>query len=47
MKILKGESKPADLPVDIPQKLKFIMNKDTASAIGLDIKDEWKAEFSE
>ena len=47
VKILKGESKPADLPVDIPQKLKFIMNKDTASAIGLDIKDEWKAEFSE
>ncbi|PUB13882.1 ABC transporter substrate-binding protein [Paenisporosarcina sp. OV554] len=47
VKILKGQSKPADLPVDIPQKLKFIMNKDTASAIGLDIKDEWKAEFSE
>jgi putative tryptophan/tyrosine transport system substrate-binding protein len=47
VKILKGESKPADLPVDIPQKLKFIMNKDTASAIGLDIKDECKAEFSE
>jgi putative tryptophan/tyrosine transport system substrate-binding protein len=47
VKILKGESKPADLPVDIPQKLKFIMNKETASAIGLDIKDDWKAEFSE
>lgn len=47
VKILKGESKPADLPVDIPQKLKFIMNKETATVIGLDIKDEWKAEFSE
>jgi len=47
VKILKGESKPADLPVDIPQKLKFIMNKETASAIGLVIKDEWEAEFSE
>ena len=46
VKILKGESKPGDLPVDIPQKLKFIMNKDTASTIGLEIKDEWKAEFS-
>ncbi|WP_313892266.1 ABC transporter substrate-binding protein [Psychrobacillus sp.] len=47
VKILKGESKPADLPVQVPQKLKLIMNKDTASTLGLDIKDEWKAEFSE
>ncbi|WP_421101068.1 ABC transporter substrate-binding protein [Sporosarcina psychrophila] len=47
VKILKGESKPADLPVQIPQKLKLIMNKDTASTLRLDIKDEWKAEFSE
>ncbi|MDN4608265.1 ABC transporter substrate-binding protein [Sporosarcina highlanderae] len=46
-KILKGESKPADLPVQIPQKLKLIMNKETATLLGLDIKDEWKAEFSE
>lgn len=45
VKILKGESKPADLPVQIPQKLLFVMNKDTASVIGLEIKDEWKAEF--
>ncbi|KAA0966219.1 ABC transporter substrate-binding protein [Sporosarcina sp. ANT_H38] len=47
VKILKGESKPADLPVQIPQKLKLIMNKDTATTVGIDIKDEWKAEFSE
>lgn len=47
VKILKGESKPADLPVQIPQKLKLIMNKDTATILGLDIKDGWKAEFSE
>ncbi|WOV86897.1 ABC transporter substrate-binding protein [Sporosarcina oncorhynchi] len=46
-KILKGESKPADLPVQIPQKLKLIMNKDTATLLELDIKDDWKAEFSE
>lgn len=46
-KILKGESKPDELPVQIPQKLKLIMNKDTANSLGLDIKDEWKAEFSE
>lgn len=46
-KILKGESKPADLPVQVPQNLKLIMNEDTATAIGLTIKDEWEAEFSE
>ena len=46
-KILKGESKPADLPVQFPQNLKLIMNKDTANTLGLSIKDEWKAEFSE
>ena len=47
VKILKEESKPADLPVQIPQKLKLIMNKDTASTIGINVKDKWKAEFSE
>ncbi|MEK5070881.1 ABC transporter substrate-binding protein [Sporosarcina sp. FSL K6-1508] len=47
VKILTGESTPADSPVQIPQNLKLIMNKDTAATIGLDIKDEWKAEFSE
>ncbi|CAM3069231.1 ABC transporter substrate-binding protein [Filibacter tadaridae] len=47
VKILKGEKKPADLPVQIPQKLKLIMNKDTADTLGLDIKDAWNAEFSD
>lgn len=47
VKILKGESKPADLPVQIPQNLKFVINKATADTLGLDIKDEWKAELSE
>ena len=46
-KILKGESKPADLPVQVPQNLKLIMNEETAKALGLSIKDEWKVEFSE
>ena len=46
-KILKGESKPADLPVQVPQNLKLIMNEGTAKALGLSIKDEWKVEFSE
>jgi putative ABC transport system substrate-binding protein len=47
VKILKGESKPADLPVQVPQKLKLVMNKKTASILGIDIKDEWKAELVE
>jgi len=47
VKILKGQSKPADLAVQVPQNLKLIMNEDTAKALGLSIKDEWKAEFSE
>ncbi|MER2090793.1 MAG: ABC transporter substrate-binding protein, partial [Sporosarcina sp.] len=47
VKILKGESEPATLPVQVPQNLKLIMNKDTADALELDIKDEWNAEFSD
>ena len=47
VKVLKGKSKPADLPVQIPQKLKLMMNKDAAAVLGLDIKAEWKAEVSE
>ncbi|MBO0588488.1 ABC transporter substrate-binding protein [Sporosarcina sp. E16_8] len=47
VKVLKGESEPATLPVQIPQNLKLIINKDTADSIDLTIKDEWKAELSE
>jgi len=47
VKILNGETTPADLPVQNPQNLRFVMNKDAAAAINLEIKDEWKAEFSE
>ena len=47
VKVLKGENKPGELPVQIPQKLMLVMNKETASTIGIDVKDEWKAEFSE
>ncbi len=36
VKVLKGESEPATLPVQIPQNLKLIINKDTADSIGLD-----------
>ena len=47
VKVLKGESKPEDLPVQIPQNLRFIMNKGTADILGIKIKDEWKAEFTD
>ena len=47
VKILNGEAEPASLAVQNPQNLKFIMNKDTTTAIELEIKDEWNAEFSE
>jgi len=47
VKILKGESTPAEMPVQIPQNLKLIMNKQTAETIGVDIKEEWNAEFAE
>ena len=38
VKILKGESKPSELPVQVPKNLKFVMNEDSASKIGLEIK---------
>ncbi|MBD8006139.1 ABC transporter substrate-binding protein [Bacillus norwichensis] len=44
VKILKGEGEPAEMPVQNPQNLKFIINKETAKAIELKIKDEWNAE---
>jgi len=47
VKILKGESKPSELPVQVPKKLKFVVNDESASKIGLEIKEEWKAERSE
>ena len=47
VKILKGESTPADLAVQVPKNLKFVINADTATKIKLDIKDEWKAVLSE
>lgn len=47
VKILKGDSKPADLAVQYPQNLKFVLNKDTVDALGIEVKDEWESEFAE
>jgi len=46
VKILKDGVKPADLPVQEPQNLIFMVNKETADAINVTIKDEWNAEVS-
>ncbi|AIE59277.1 ABC transporter substrate-binding protein [Bacillus methanolicus] len=48
-KILKGEKKPSELPVQYPQKLKLLINKKAAKEMNIKIKDEWKniAEFTE
>lgn len=47
VKILKGESTPAELPVQYPQNLKFVLNKDTVDTLGIEVKDEWESEFVE
>ncbi|MEK4093919.1 MULTISPECIES: ABC transporter substrate-binding protein [unclassified Viridibacillus] len=47
VKILKDGVKPADIPVAYPKNLKFEINKKAAEQLGLDIKDEWKAEVVE
>lgn len=44
-KILTGEATPADLPVQYPQNLKLLINKETADTLGLDIQDSWGAEL--
>lgn len=49
VEILKGEKKPADIPVRYPQNLKLIINKQAAKEQGVEVKEEWKqiAEFYE
>ena len=47
VKILNGESTPAELPVQYPQNLSFVLNQATVDAIGIEVKEEWNAEFIE
>ncbi len=41
-KILKGEKKASELPVQYPQNLKLVINKEAAKAMKIDLKEEWK-----
>jgi putative tryptophan/tyrosine transport system substrate-binding protein len=47
--ILNGEKKANELPVQYPQKLKLLINKKAAQAMGIELKDKWNslAEFTE
>ncbi|PLS18807.1 BMP family ABC transporter substrate-binding protein [Bacillus sp. M6-12] len=42
--ILADGKKPADLPVQYPQKLKLSINEKAAKEMGIEIKEEWKSE---
>ncbi|MBM7647911.1 putative ABC transport system substrate-binding protein [Bacillus ectoiniformans] len=46
--VLKGEKKPADLPVQPPANLKLMINEKAAKEMDIEIKDSWKdqAEFA-
>lgn len=45
--ILKGEKKPAEIPVEYPDNLKLLINKTAAEKMGVELKPEWedKAEY--
>lgn len=45
--ILSGEKTPADLPVQYPQNVKFVVNKDAADTLGITIEESWNAEIVE
>ncbi|WP_432199381.1 ABC transporter substrate-binding protein [Anoxybacillus gonensis] len=47
--ILEGKKKPAELPVQYPQKLKLVINKKAAKEMGVEWRSEWDsmAEFIE
>ncbi|WP_187143778.1 ABC transporter substrate-binding protein [Bacillus tuaregi] len=42
--ILKGEKEPSELPVQYPQNLKLVINKEAAEKMNIELKDEWKEE---
>jgi putative tryptophan/tyrosine transport system substrate-binding protein len=40
--ILSGNKKASEIPVELPNSLTLIINKQAAEAQGLEVKDEWK-----
>lgn len=47
VRILEEGNEPASLPVQTPQALTFVVNKETAEKMGIEIKEEWQSEVSE
>ncbi|MFT4414020.1 ABC transporter substrate-binding protein [Fredinandcohnia humi] len=41
-KILNGEKKPSEIPVELPDSLQLVINKKAAEAQGLELKAEWE-----
>ncbi len=41
-KILKGEKKASEIPVELPNSLQLIINKKAAEEQGIEIKPEWE-----
>ncbi|UII56908.1 ABC transporter substrate-binding protein [Cytobacillus spongiae] len=48
-KILQGEKKPSELPVQYPQNLKLLINPKAAKDMGIELQEEWEsmAEYTE
>ncbi|WP_132747919.1 ABC transporter substrate-binding protein [Scopulibacillus darangshiensis] len=44
VKVLKGEKKPSELPVQYPKDLRLVINKKAAKEMGVKIKPEWEKE---
>ncbi len=47
VKIIKGEAKPADMPIEYCQNLSLTINKDIAAQLGITIPDELLAKLGE
>lgn len=47
VQILNGDAQPADLPVQFPQNVKFVVNQQAADLLGIEIKEQWQAEIAE
>ena len=41
VQILKDGKNPSELPAQYPQKLKLLINKNAAEAMGIELKPEW------